>query len=588
MKKTLSVIRWIVKLQWDTSRAYLAWGAIYGLISGLQPIVHTFIFAKTLASVSIAALGGGDVNEVYFWFAVMLLVKLITQISDSVDRVVRERMQQKIDLEVNSRFFKKMYELSQEQFDNEQFNTKLERAREGLHQMWRVLDDTMSVITSMIGFIGSIIVVTVASPVVGVILIVTVVPIVLIEMKQNKLREEVYKQIEPYDRVAFRSRWMLIDPNIMPEIRLMNAYKKIVSAWHQNMKKSQNMTYHNNVKMAKWDVTIEAVHPTLSFFANIYFFKLLLAGTIGFDRFILLRGMLEQANLSAHRLATSIQRLHELSINLRNFSEIYDTPPAIPDGIIKVGRPLNVEFRNVSFSYPGSSEKVLDNVSLSIAAGQKIAIVGENGAGKSTLIKLLLRQYLPTEGVIMINGFDIREIEQDSYYALISNLSQEFLVVNHLSIRDNLTTGVHGDVGDDEIRHAIDLAGATAFIDKLPHKLQTRLDTSFEDGTNLSGGQKQRLGIARALVRKGELLILDEPTSAIDAKAEYEIFNNIYRYHTGKTTLIVSHRFSTVRKADSIVVMENGKISEQGTHHELLSQGGVYKEMFELQAEGYR
>jgi ATP-binding cassette subfamily B protein len=201
---------------------------------------------------------------------------------------------------------------------------------------------------------------------------------------------------------------------------------------------------------------------------------------------------------------------------------------------------------------------------------------------------LLLRQYLPTQGTITVNGVDIKDIQLDSYYNAISNLSQDFLIVDHLSIKDNLLMGIDRKVPNSEIQDAAELVGASNFIAQLPHKLNQRLDPSFEDGTSLSGGQRQRLGVARALLRDGDMMILDEPTSAIDAKGEYLIFNNLYKSHADRTALIVSHRFSTVRKADKIIVMEKGKITEYGSHEELLAYNGLYKEMFEVQAEGYR
>ena len=272
------------------------------------------------------------------------------------------------------------------------------------------------------------------------------------------------------------------------------------------MKKSQDMVYENDKRLAKLDIATEAIQPLVSFGANVHFFWLLLAGSIGLDRFIFLRGMLEQAGSGASQLAGSVQRLHELSINLQNFSEIYDTLPAIPNGHVDVHRPLTIEFKNVSFAYPGADQLVLDDVSFLIAPGSKLALVGENGAGKTTLIKLLLRQYLPTKGTITINGADIRDINQESYYSAISNLSQEFLIVQHLSIKDNLVMGLNQEPSDEEIYKTTDLVEATEFIQKLSHKLNTRLDTSFDDGTNLSGGQKQRLGVARALDRKSTRL----------------------------------------------------------------------------------
>jgi ATP-binding cassette subfamily B protein len=587
-QKYLSSLIWITKLQWKTSRPYFGWGIFNSVISGLRPIAQAYALAKLLASVSSAALQNGDSRTVYLWLIVLLAIELVNQLITNIDRVARNRFQQKMDLVTNEQFFIKMYELSQEQFDDEEFNTKLDRARDSLHQIWRVLDEISWVVSSFISFIGSIAAILVVAPLIGAIIILTVVPIALLQVKQNKLREAVYKKIEPYDRVAYRSRWMLIDPSFMPEIRLMNAFKEMIASWRINMKKSQDMMYVNDKRMVKFDVGAEAAQPLVSFGANIYFFRLLLAGTIGLDRFIFLRGMLEQASSGATQVANSVQRLHELSINLQNFSEIYDTPPAIPNGNVEVHRPLIIEFKNVSFTYPGTNQSVLNDVSFVIAPGSKLALVGENGAGKTTLIKLLLRQYLPTKGTITINGTDIRDIKQESYYSAISNLSQEFLIVQHLSIKDNLVMGLDSEPSNEEIYKTTDLVDATDFVQKLPHKLNTRLDTSFDDGTNLSGGQKQRLGVARALLSNGDIMILDEPTSAIDAKAEYTIFNNIYKSHAGKTTLTVSHRFSTVRKADKIIVMEQGRITEYGSHEELLEHGGLYREMFEAQAEGYK
>ena len=410
-QKYLSSLTWIIKLQWKTSRLYFGWGTFNSVISGLRPIAQAYALAKLLASVSSAALQHGNSHQVYLWLIALLAIELASQLIANIDRVARSRFQQKMDLVTNEQFFIKMYELSQEQFDDEEFNTKLDRARDSLHQIWQVLDEISWVASSLISFIGSIAAILVVAPLIGGIIILTVVPIALLQVKQNKLREAVYKKIEPFERVAYRSRWMLIDPNFMPEIRLMNAFKKMIASWLVNTKKTQNMIFANDKRMIKFDVGAETAQPLVGFGANIYFFRLLLAGTIGLDRFIFLRGMLEQASSGAAQVANSVQRLHELSINLQNFSEIYDTPPAIRNGSIDVRRPLTIEFKNVSFTYPGANQSVLDDVSFVIVPGSKLALVGENGAGKTTLIKLLLRQYLPDKGTITINGTDIRDIK---------------------------------------------------------------------------------------------------------------------------------------------------------------------------------
>ncbi|RWZ79422.1 MAG: ABC transporter ATP-binding protein [Candidatus Chaera renei] len=587
-QKYLRPIVWIVKLQWQASRLSFAWGIFSSAVAGLRPIAQTYALAKLLASVGAAALQQADARPVYLWLLALLAIELVGQVVTSIDRIARDRFQQKVHLAADQQFFTKIYELSQQQFDDEQFNTKLDRARDSLYQIGRTLDEVYWAASLLTTFIGSMAAIWVIAPTVGGIIILAILPAALLQIRQNRRREAVYRQMEPIDRVAFRTRWMLIDPNFMPEVRLMNAFKKMAAAWRSHTRKSQDIVYKNDKSMLKYDLITEAVQPLVSFGANVYFFKLLLAGSIGLDRFIFLRGMLEQAVASAGSVSLAVRRLHELLINLQNFNEIYDTPPAIPNGSTAVARPLTIEFKRVSFAYPGADRLALDDVSFVITPGSRLALVGENGAGKSTVIKLLLRQYLPVSGTILVNGTDIKDVEIESYYGAISSLSQDFLLIDHLPIRDNLTIGLPGGASDDEIYAATDLVGATEFIQKLPHRLSTRLDNSFDDGSNLSGGQRQRLAVARALLRNGDIMLLDEPTSAIDAKAEYMIFNNIYKSHAGKTTLIVSHRFSTVRRADTIIVMEQGKITERGTHEELLKRGGLYKEMFEAQAEGYK
>lgn len=589
MKKNyLKALFWVIQIQWQVSRLSFGWSVFNSVISGLMPIAQAYILAKLIASVSEVALQQANPEPVYLWLVALLAVETIAQLIKNLDELVSHRLRHKMELAINEQFFRKMYELSQEQFDNEEFNTKLERARGSLIQISWVFQEVFDTISMFIRVAGSIAAIVIISPIIGGLIILSVVPVSLLLFKKNTLQEAVYKKSEPFDRVAHRSRWILVDPNFMPEIRLMNAFKKLVTTWRVNMQKSQDLVYANYKYSAKIETATETVQPLVSFGATIYFFQLLLAGAIGLDRFIFLRGMLEQSSTGAIQLAMSLQRLHELSIGLDNFSKIYDAPPVIPNGHVKINRPLTIEFKKVSFSYPRMNQNVIDDVSFTVLPGSKLALVGENGAGKTTLIKLLLRQYLPTKGTITVNDVDIRDIDQETYYSAISNLSQELLVVQHLSIKDNLVIGLNREPSDEEIYKVTDLVDATGFIKQLPHKLNTRLDPSFDDGTNLSGGQKQRIGVARALLRNGDFMILDEPTSVIDAKAEYKIFNNIYKSHAGKTTLIVSHRFSTVRKADSILVLENGKITESGSHEELLRQNGLYKEMFEAQAEGYK
>jgi ATP-binding cassette subfamily B protein len=218
-----------------------------------------------------------------------------------------------------------------------------------------------------------------------------------------------------------------------------------------------------------------------------------------------------------------------------------------------------------------------------------LAIVGANGAGKTTLIKLLMRFYDPTDGVILIDGHNLQDIDITSYYHLVGALFQDFNTYGYYTVQDNIGFGQIEQIDNQaRLERAAKCSGADSFINQFPNKYQQILSTSIEDGISISGGQWQRIALARALFRDAAVLVLDEPTSAIDAHGEYEIFQEIAKHKEGKTSIIISHRFSTVRKADRIVVIEQGKIIEQGTHEQLIAVQGIYHRLFSLQAKDYQ
>lgn len=246
-----------------------------------------------------------------------------------------------------------------------------------------------------------------------------------------------------------------------------------------------------------------------------------------------------------------------------------------------------IEFRNVSFSYPKSSEKVLDQLSFIIEPGKRVALIGENGAGKTTIIKLLARFYDVSEGEIFINDVNIREIDLKTYYHLWWVLFQNFARY-WFTVDENVALSRIDRLGEKRhISDALGRADALTLVEKLPRKWQTMLSTDFTDGVDLSGGEWQKIGIARCMFADPRFIILDEPTSALDALAESRVFDQLYALAEDTTMLIVSHRFATVRKADSIIVLQHGRIVEQGTHAELMTHKWLYEEMFTTQAAGY-
>ncbi|MDX3532905.1 ABC transporter ATP-binding protein [Streptomyces sp. MB09-01] len=294
--------------------------------------------------------------------------------------------------------------------------------------------------------------------------------------------------------------------------------------------------------------------------------------------------------VSAHGMLLGLAALYKDTLFLGNLFEFF----ALPERRIKGGiRPFpqklrqGIEFRNVSFVYPGTSAPVLDDVSFRIPAGECVALVGQNGAGKTTIVKLLTRLYEPTGGQILIDGVPVEEYDIDELQRNMGVIFQDFIRYE-MSVRDNIGFGrVEARDDDGRIAEAAAAGGAGPVIGSLPQRYDTMLGRHFEEGHQLSGGQWQKIALSRAFMRKAPIVVLDEPTAAIDAEAEAEIFGRLRAIAHEATSLVIAHRFSTVRIADKIIVIERGKLIEQGVHDDLVKAGGVYAHLFHLQASGY-
>jgi len=264
---------------------------------------------------------------------------------------------------------------------------------------------------------------------------------------------------------------------------------------------------------------------------------------------------------------------------------IRSKPNALP-----APRPIQqgFEFRDVCFSYPGSDRLALNRLNFHLNPRERVALIGENGQGKTTIVKLITRLYDPTQGEILLDGVDLREYDLEDLYREIGVIFQDFMRYE-MTARENIAVGKIEDIADlPQLKTAAQKSLADEVIAKLPAGYEQMLGRRFEGGLDLSGGEWQKLALARAYLRDAQLLVLDEPTAALDARSEYQVFQRFAELTSGKMALFISHRFSTVRMADRIVVLENGNIAEEGTHEKLTRMGGRYAEMFELQAASYR
>jgi ATP-binding cassette subfamily B protein len=264
---------------------------------------------------------------------------------------------------------------------------------------------------------------------------------------------------------------------------------------------------------------------------------------------------------------------------------IQSKPNALP-----APRPIHsgFEFRNVSFSYPGSSRVILDGLNFNLFPNERVAIVGENGQGKTTIVKLLTRLYDPTQGQVLLDGIDLREYDLEDLYRNIGIIFQDFMRYE-MTARENIAVGRIEEMDNLPLLHqAAEKSMADEVITRLSGKYDQMLGRRFDGGVDLSGGEWQKVALARAYLRNAQLLVLDEPTAALDARSEFQVFQRFSELTAGKMALFISHRFSTVRMADRIVVIEGGRVAEDGDHEQLTHLGGRYAEMFEMQAGSYR
>lgn len=425
-------------------------------------------------------------------------------------------------------------------------------------------------------------------------LLLFLIPNIVAETKKSKANWFVWDEKGDERHIFWGITGIMSAPRSQLEIRAMQA-KNILISTIDKMLVSFQQRQREILRNANWTVGISSVLEVVGVgITQIWLIvRVLYRHNLSISSYIFYASVITRINGALNTVAGSYTYLMQEALPYaHDFYEFLQVQPTIVDqpGAVKIDPKSlpEIEFEDVWFKYPGSDKWVFEGLSFTIKPGEHLAMIGENGAGKTTIIKLLLRFYEVEKGSIKINGHDIQTIELDSWYKQLGTLFQQFNEYP-LDIAHNITISQGGQLDKKRLDEAVKGANLQELVDGLPYGLETVLDSSFKKGVEPSGGQWQKVALARAFYRAANVLILDEPTAAIDARAEYDIFNNIFKNQASKSAIIISHRFSTVRRAERIIVLEKGKIVQEGTHVNLMKdKNGLYHEMFEKQAEGYR
>ena len=387
----------------------------------------------------------------------------------------------------------------------------------------------------------------------------------------------------------------LLDRVTLPEIKLNSAFTYFK---HEILTLYKRFTTHQLKEEQKGFifVTLAELIPLIVTFIFFYYAGIQYQNglmTSGVFVILFINGMAFFSRLKV--MSQNMGELHSSSLLIKDAIDFFDITPTTQfirltkdDQSLLIPKLISpiIRIENVSFTYPNTSSKALNNISFTVPFGQNLALIGENGAGKSTLVKLLLRMYDPTEGTIYINNINIKEIPERVLFAIYSTLFQSFGRF-YISVRDNLEIAAGKKLSEEEMKKYLQFANSWEFIKDTKNVYDQQLGPEYTDGIDLSGGQWQRLAIARAYAKQAPILILDEPTSAVDAKSEMEIFDRLIKEMKKNTLIFISHRFSTIKDAERIIVLDKGKIIEDGNHQTLIQNKSKYEELYTIQAERY-
>ena len=569
-------------------RRYFFW--FYRVVSSVTPALTAVIAGYVVTCISDAVVSPThDLTSFIVAVAMLLSVQFITIVLYAIYRLLSISASQETYIYVSELVATKYIQIPLAMRETQEFADKFERVREFGLSIDYVSTSAITVASSVISLISIIVATLVVSPFITAAILIAAIPSSILSLRIAARERRNWREFTKDRRIASAIERKITNSDSALEIELNGLSKHLVLQMIKARRRSQEQDIADNKAFFLPRFGADILQDVVGYIVLIIVAIQIIYGRLAIGQFLTVRTLLSQLNNNISSFFESITAINTSLVNATDFMEFMETP-AQHSGDIEVNHLPKIEFKHVSFMYPHSDHFAIEDVSFTLNPGDSLAIVGENGAGKTTLIKLLIGAYMPQEGMIYVDDHPISEIDRESYLGQIGALFQDYSRYDFATLGENVWFGnVEKPYSRKAIMEALDDAGLGNLAVDYKNGLNQLLskDIDAKNATNISGGQWQRLGIARAFFRSPNILILDEPTSSVDAKSEYEIFRSIIKKQQGKSTVIISHRFSTVRRAEKIIVLDHGKIIEQGTHGELIAQDGVYKEMFELQAEGY-
>lgn len=597
LKERLSALRNLprfFRLVWETSRWMTIVNALLRLLKSAIPLAILFVGKLIIDQIIQLSHHNIGLSSKYLWLLVALEFGLAI-LSDSLSRAITLMDSLLGDLFSNHTSVKIMTHaatLDLDQFENSTFYDKLERARQQtigrtilLSQVLNQVQDLITMAFLAAGLLAF-------NPWLLILLLIAIIPAFLGEAYFNDKTYALSRRQTPERRELDYVRFLGASDETAKEVKIFNLSGFIINRFKQLSYQFYGDNKRLAIRRTVWGTLFAMLGSAGYYGAYVFIIAQAVKGKISIGDLTFLAGSFRQLRSLLEGILIRFTSVSQGAVYLQDFFEFFEIQPKIilAKNPLPFPKPIKqgFTFDNVGFKYSNSDRWANRHLSFTLSPGEKIALVGENGAGKTTLVKLLARLYDPTEGKILLDGIDLQQYDLTDLRIQIGVIFQDFIRYQ-MSVAQNIAVG-HIEQQDDRplIVASAEQSLAHPVIENLPLQYNQALGKRFNDGVELSGGEWQKIALARAYMKDAQLLILDEPTAALDARAEYEVFQRFADLTKGKSAVLISHRFSTVRMADRILVLGKGQLLEIGNHEELLAKNGRYAELFHLQAMGYR
>lgn len=583
----------VLRIVWESGRSVVTWGLILRVVVPALGLLIAIVAAKIVTGVARALQHQSQFP--YFWWLVLaevglaLLTGIFSRAIDYCDQLLADRY----TYHVSVRVMRQAAQLDLTTYENPDYYDRLERARVQATDRLAMIQQMGRLFQQVILTIIWSAVLIYRSPLMIVPLIAGVLPSFFGETHFAFLGYAKNFRQTPDKRQMDYLRQVGGSKEAAKELKLFNLSDYLTNRFKSLSQKIYDQDVDLSRRKLIWGGLLSLI-STLGYYGA-YVFAIYEAVTGHYPTigaFTLVTVAIQQSSTNFQQAFSTASGIADQALFLTDLIAFFEMKPTVQSkpNALPAPRPIvkGFEFRNVSFAYPGTTRRVLKDFNFTLRVGERIALIGENGQGKTTVVKLITRLYDPTEGRILLDGVDLRDYDLDDLHQEIGVIFQDFMRYE-MTARENIAIGrVELPHTEEEIETAAHKSLAEGVIQKMPARYDQMLGRRFEGGVDLSGGEWQKIALARAYLRDAQLLVLDEPTAALDAKSELEVFQRFAELTEGKMALLISHRFSTVRMADRIVVLEGGRLVEEGTHQQLIALGGRYAEMFEMQAASYR